>query len=154
MRDQKTIEFSVLGQTRIGALPSIQVRHHIHGAELLALGYTADDLERGMDASGKRDMLSLRCVYFAAVGACWGGAPEGWASLRDHRNDVVAFGDDVFEALYRANRAPTKLAAELQVEGRRLLREMIGDLAALTAEVKTEAGFTEPASAGSRSSTG
>lgn len=51
----------------------------------------------------------LGLALVASIGMCWQGTPLGCRSLRDHRYDVVAYGESVMDALLMLGYEPAEV---------------------------------------------
>ncbi|MEM6931819.1 MAG: hypothetical protein AAF602_33110 [Myxococcota bacterium] len=148
---EATLDVRVGADIHPATLPRAPLRFLLHRAMQEALGLTAFDREqlRHLDAdetlepSNAPDPYALQCVYFAIVGACWGGANLPVPTLQAMRHDVVAYGEAVLEH-FLVTTQDAALTKQLVAEGRKLHGLMMKDVTTqLTADLKVEQGFSK-----------
>jgi hypothetical protein len=94
------ITLAIGDQVLPGKLPLMPQRYQmIAAAHELSEEARASRGKRGRHTGGAEYELGLVLVAF--VGACWAGDPLDCPSLRQHRYDVVAYGEGVMDSLIR-----------------------------------------------------
>jgi hypothetical protein len=115
MSDARDIEIRIGDAIYRGRLPLMGDRERVVSAKYVSLGYRPGD-DSPSEAAIPADAV---LAEIAALGLCWPDSdPLGIRSLRDHRRDVIAYADEVYDALRsRGLRARAILEAAHEVYG-------------------------------------
>lgn len=141
-----------LGRTMVvGKLPSLALFLRLHPLRMLALGYTADDLERPPDAaedwqptpSLPPDDALFNAVALVVVARAVPSLVPAVAELRETTPaKVVQIHDLVFDALFDRGLSPAEISAVV-MQGDRILSQLAERFLAMEVARKEARGNSE-----------